>query len=372
MTKAKTSTGNRTEKRSKFRAKIKIPKHLLGLKKYLLKQLPSKPYCTDDHTFGLKIFKLADALTHRSIQLNRPNRIKFLSLDLDYDAYNFWERRDLPPPNWICLNKESGHAHATYWIDDVVISDPKRKRIFKYLAVVQASLTRKAGADPSYSNLTTKNPLHPFWLTHFIHQKIYTLGDLAAYLDLSQGTKKSDLITTGYGRNCTLFDELRKWAYINIKRFYRARFAYDRWEDEVLNVAESKNAHFADPLGSSEVRGIARSVAKYVWRNFDPNASNQNCNRGRDNHGVTRHHDYDPDSGLYLPTREKLPEDIVRERRQQAAIHTSEQRKQQTQLLIIDAVSELKNSAEKITALKLAAVTGLNRATIYGHKGLWQ
>jgi hypothetical protein len=72
------------------------------------------------------------------------------------------------------------------------------------------------------------------------------------------------------GRNVALFDLCRHWAY-------RARLRYtDRteWEEVVYAYAWDRNlALIGDeftrgPLAAGEVKHLARSVARWVWRNF--------------------------------------------------------------------------------------------------------
>lgn len=91
------------------------------------------------------------------------------------------------------------------------------------------------------------------------------LGYLADFVNLS--TKRLPR-TSGVGRNCDLFEGLREWAYSAVRKFWRPG-GEEHWRAAVRLQAEALNT-FAMPLGAAEVAGIARSVARYVWRRFSP------------------------------------------------------------------------------------------------------
>lgn len=70
------------------------------------------------------------------------------------------------------------------------------------------------------------------------------------------------------GRNCMLFDELRFWAYSAIREFWGPGME-GVWREAVRRQADVFNT-FHSPLESAEVAGIARSVARFIWRSFTP------------------------------------------------------------------------------------------------------
>ena len=96
---------------------------------------------------------------------------------------------------------------------------------------------------------------------------MYELGDLASWLDLSAfNDRRKRLPDYGLGRNCTLFEKLRTWAYRAIRQGWPE---YERWHEAVLTRAQAYN-DFEAPLPDSEVRATAKSVARYTHRNFSP------------------------------------------------------------------------------------------------------
>ncbi|WP_268920626.1 primase C-terminal domain-containing protein [Shimia sediminis] len=70
----------------------------------------------------------------------------------------------------------------------------------------------------------------------------------------------------GLGRNCTLFESLRQWAYKAIRQGWPE---YERWHEAVLTRARAYN-DFEAPLPESEVRATAKSVAKWTHQHLSP------------------------------------------------------------------------------------------------------
>jgi len=71
----------------------------------------------------------------------------------------------------------------------------------------------------------------------------------------------------GLGRNVTMFDTARLWAY---GQWWEHRHGTaEAWIRLVLQRCHAINTEFADPLPFVEVRATAHSVGKWIWRNFD-------------------------------------------------------------------------------------------------------
>lgn len=91
--------------------------------------------------------------------------------------------------------------------------------------------------------------------------RLYELGDLASWLDLSAfNDRRRRLPDYGLGRNHTLFEKLRRWAYRAIRQGWPE---YERWHVAVLERARAYN-DFEAPLPDNEVRATAKSVAKWT------------------------------------------------------------------------------------------------------------
>ena len=95
--------------------------------------------------------------------------------------------------------------------------------------------------------------------------ELYTLDWLADSLDLSAANDKEILPDYGLGRNCTLFDKTRKWAYRAIRQGWPA---YDQWLQACHERAGAYNLQFPVPLDENEVDCIAKSIAKWTYSNF--------------------------------------------------------------------------------------------------------
>ncbi|WP_176314894.1 replication initiation protein [Burkholderia vietnamiensis] len=229
--------------------------------------LPYKPYCTDDLSVGLRIGYKQKALTKRYIQHNPPARVKWLVFDCDYvDSLGAVESRNLPHPNIVAINRQNGHSHVFYGLDvGVVRTDQGRVKPLQYLASVEFALCEALTADPNYSGLVSKNPLHDHWLVYEGRQTLYDLGELAEYLTLPKRLPKRAEVR-GLGRNCTLFELGRKWAYREVLA-YRLTGNQTGFKASVLSALLSLNS-FPEPLQAREVEGIAKSIAKWTWKHY--------------------------------------------------------------------------------------------------------
>ena len=226
--------------------------------------LPHKPYCTDElgYTF---INPKPIAIKKRYLQHNPPCMVVYLVFDIDRsDAVYAWFDAGLPLPTWTAQNPANGHAHIGYELKaPVPTTRAAKQKIVEYLAKIEAGMARKLGADVGYSGLLTKNPCHIHWRTTIWTDEKYELNYLADFVDLLPLNKKEQ--SEGLGRNCTMFDIVRKWAYDAIRAFISG--SYDVWYGEVLERAKIANGAFLQPLPYGEVRATAKSIAKWVWRN---------------------------------------------------------------------------------------------------------
>jgi hypothetical protein len=239
-------------------------------------RLPRRPYCTDDLAKGLRIRSLPQALKFPYIQCNPPNLRFWLPYDLDKPGgMTCWEDAMLPPPNVGIGNPANGHAHLLWGVSaPVATSEAARLAPMRYLAAIEGAMLAAMlpyGCDPGFSGLIVKNPHNAAWRSHWGPRHLYELGELAEYVDLDKFKPKralqKQLRGYGVGRNVTIFNELGpegKWAYNAVRRYRGCPFA--EWENAVLMRAQELNAEFLNPLIFSEVRGIAKSVAKWVWK----------------------------------------------------------------------------------------------------------
>ena len=235
--------------------------------------LPSRPYCADDFRFGVKIRSAMQAVRFRYIQPNNPWSKRWIVLDLDYDgAAVGWRFMDAPAPNIIARNPENGHAHLFYGLDVPVRTDQEQThRAARYCAAVEYALMQLLHGDPAYAGLLAKNPLCPAWDVETAEEWAYDLDTLSRGLELPKWEDgRRRLPDYGLGRNCTLFEVTRRYAYRRIRAFWGA--SYDAYLDDLLvHVAFENNNRFASsPLHYGEFKAIAKSVAKWTWQRFTP------------------------------------------------------------------------------------------------------
>lgn len=233
--------------------------------------LVQSPYVADDLKAGCWREPRAKAIARRYVQVNSPGLVWCVVIDVDHDDADWAaDRADLPEPSWTAVNPFNGHAHVAYVLEvPVARSDAARTRPLRFLARIEAGLIDALGGDLAYAGLLTKNPVHQSWVTRWCSEDgVYTLGDLATALGdrLPKQLPRKIERSHGLGRNCTLFNELRTWAYTAIRR--HREDGRDAWEEMTLAWATSINARFPEPLEAREVRDTAHSVAKWVWQNF--------------------------------------------------------------------------------------------------------
>lgn len=224
---------------------------------------PAGMWCTDDpEAYGQRCLPREAALKRRYIDPNPKGKVWAMVFDIDRPgAVRAWEDADMPVPNWAAQNPANGHAHLGYILDAPVSrSDASRGKPLRYLARIECAMTVALDADRAYSHRLTKNPIHPHWRTFWERGKPYELNELRDYLGEKLPLRISRKDAVGEGRNVTLFDGLRHWAYRN-RLAYTDRNAWDR---ACLLRATSLNS-FAHPLPLKEVMVIATSVSKWTW-----------------------------------------------------------------------------------------------------------
>lgn len=242
-------------------------------------RLPRKPYCSDNAAlFGLYIRSKNTAIKRPQIQFNPPWCKAWLAYDIDTgDADTVWMDKNAPMPNMIAINPDNGHGHVYFGLKTPVLTQRAAHLApLRYAAAVDIALTALLGSDPGFAGLIGKNPLHPRWRTIFLRNELYELDELAEHLDLGEYKHKSDikdLPGIGLGRNCSLFDIVRFWAYRNVPRMMATK-SWPFIADKCIDYARENN-NFDCPLPDSECKSIGTSVAKWVTRNMSPQSARE-------------------------------------------------------------------------------------------------
>lgn len=250
-------------------------------------RLPQKPYCSDDKTAS-RIRALATALRYTHIQFNPPHLINWLVLDLDFGggtvpldrAAHYYEDTLAPPPNIIVINPANGHAHYYYALrTPVARGEHARPEPLRYAQAVYRGLGALLDADPRYAQLLARNPLHPAHIALTPHGEPYELAALDEYLwdrhagrAWQQAARAAGREVNALGRNCTVFDSARRWAYQWVNEYRETGAGLDAFAAACLRQAVAANefaGHAQGALPANEVASIARSVARWTWRHYD-------------------------------------------------------------------------------------------------------
>ena len=112
--------------------------------------------------------------------------------------------------------------------------------------------------------LITKNPTSQKWHVFGVLNHSYELDELAEWVSINHPYKTHQKVSecSSLGRNCYLFDKLRKWSYQAVRKHRGGD--YKTWHAEVLSKTHEYN-EFSVPMIESEIKAIAKSVAKWVW-----------------------------------------------------------------------------------------------------------
>lgn len=233
---------------------------------------PRKPYCSDDLECGVQIRSLASALKKSYIQANPPHMRIWSIYDIDRAGGALaWEDACLPPPSWAAVNRENAHAHLVWGLTAPVLVDSPdmRQGPLRYLCAVEAAFRAKLQADQGYSGLITKNPAHPLWRTLRGPRLSYDLGELSEWVDLPKHLPKRKPEELGLGRNVSMFEWLRQYAYRKIRYYKNDVRNFVLWQSHMSDKALERNGDLLYPLDGREVWHIVKSVSKWTWQRFD-------------------------------------------------------------------------------------------------------
>jgi len=229
------------------------------------------PKATDDFTRGLYKMPKAQALQARYIQHNGPTHFRWMVFDIDRPGGHIdWADESVPSPNIVVTNKKNYHAHLLYGLGVPVrkTAPDALQKPQRYAAAIENALTIKLGADLGYAGLVCKNPLSDYWQVDTYQPHLYDLAWLHDYVDLDPAylDRRRRVPATGLGRNCCLFDDLRRWSYKARRKDWD--IAFSPWLELCFRQAEIYNDRFENPLPFSEIRATSKSVGKWVYKNF--------------------------------------------------------------------------------------------------------
>lgn len=250
--------------------------------KEIYKRLPRQMLVTNNLSLGLHSEEKTLGVRNRYIQINHQNLTKMMVFDVDNPVSLYdWKYLDIPVPNLIIINPKNQHCHMVYLLDYsnfVCRSENGRlKDILIYQAIYNELCTR-LNADPRYVQKIMKNPFHNSWNTQVLHDDTYTFEDFAKYVDFksiksfegSVARSEKSFMREQEGRNCTVFERTRFYAYAVLKSFNFGFSSEDsqNFYNAVFNYAEDINQEFESPLGIREIRATVKSIVNWTLMHF--------------------------------------------------------------------------------------------------------
>ncbi|BBW00107.1 replication initiation protein [Pseudomonas monteilii] len=249
-------------------------------------RLPYRPYSANFFPGKLLVRTLAKAIKYRYLQLNPPNAVHWVVVDIDKPVIAdpispqmqaIFDGR-VPLPNFLAVNDESGRAHAYYALSrPVAKGDHATIKAMRYLAAIESALIFALDGDPTYAGLIAKNPLHKDWRLINLRDEPYTLHELEGSLDLGgpcKAEQREEAKNAGCaGRNVMVFDRLRFHAYQHVQ-MYREDSNYETWKRYLSGMAAQFN-DFKPGLPPNELRHLVHSVAKWTWTRYTGKLSNE-------------------------------------------------------------------------------------------------
>lgn len=233
--------------------------------------LPRYPYVTDSFAEGLWREKRAQALSRRYVELNPKALTNMLCVDIDGpDALLRAGWCTDYRPNWVVENPLNGHAHAIWLLaSPIPRTQYAHRKPVAYAHAITEGLRISVDGDAGYSGLITKNPLHASWTAYQLHNEPYSLDELKDALEAdgcmpgARWRKTKRRAVTGLGRNCTLFDSARLWAYREVRNHFGRPESLAR---AVLAHVVELNSEFPEPLPAKEAEQIADSITGWIVR----------------------------------------------------------------------------------------------------------
>lgn len=233
-------------------------------------RLPKTAFCVDDFNEGVKLRRKSWARRRKHVQYNPTQIVSYLCFDVDKNnAIESWHDNNLPCPSLIVQNPHNGHAHLLYALKaPIPRTNAARQKPLRFMAAVEEAMRSKLGADEGFVGFLCKTPNHEAWRTfEATIDSTYDLSDLAEWVELPTKMPKRLGIRSGLGRNVETFDRLRFWAYKWLND-YKAKRNFDDWDKAIFNRCKQIN-DYNYPLPESEIKAIAKSVAKWTWQKYN-------------------------------------------------------------------------------------------------------
>ena len=305
----------------------------------------------------------------KRIHYNTKKWKNYLIIDIDNENLYKYRENGLPEPNFILKNKGKKGGHLFYVLDRGVYF--KNEYYLNKWQILQKAFTEAAGGDEQNKGYVGKfvNSKHFEYIElneyaydiNYLSSKIinfssnnqaYSPKKHNPYIIPTKIKKKpikafktSHLVQIGE-RNDTLFEKVRKYAYIQVLKTDENTF-----KENIFNYALQLNNKFLTALQESEVRATSRSIIKYCLKNknkIEAYNNEKNINRGIMELSDT--------------------EIALKEKQRLAAEYTNKQRENKTLLTLKTAIIEMKQQGLKINISSLSKYSKISRPTVIKYK----
>ena len=251
--------------------------------KELYKRLPRQMLVSNDLKYGLQAEAKTTGVRRRYIQFNHSNVTKLMVFDVDNPVSLYdWKYLDVPRPNILVINPKNNHAHFIYLLNEENFvcrtENGKLKNILIYESIY-SQLCRLLNADHRFVQKIMKNPFYNGWNTQVLHEDTYTFEDFAKYVDIKalknfsggQAYRTDESWSReSEGRNCTVFERTRFYAYAVLRSFNNGATNEDcrNFYNAVKTYAQNINKTFDDVLSEREIAATVKSIANWTLMHF--------------------------------------------------------------------------------------------------------
>jgi len=195
----------------------------------------------------------------------------FLMTDFDNSLPNAHEHYAIEP-NLIIYNPVTLHHQAFWLLNSPVHCQNPNSPAYRYLRAIESAYDSKYNCDHNFNRNIHRNPLYFKSDVDWRHTRTHSLRELSDVIDLkSVVSEKTKLARdSAEGRNSALFDELRIWAYRQIKNLSTCDF--ETFTAQIMVRASHLNS-FSIPLPDSELKTISKSISRFCIARIGDNES---------------------------------------------------------------------------------------------------
>lgn len=313
------------------------------------------------------------------IRMNYPH-IDYLCFDLDYHSAPIAaQERDLPIPTLTVITPDSKHAHLLYELLHPIprAANKKTRALLKDVLYVYKEILCADRVITTQRSLF-KNPLSNKWIIHQGNTP-YTLSELAESkpagfvmdrtyqprTDRNLGELPFEETLDRFSRNCSLFENVRLYAYTIARQHNSEESLYEAILSRVIHLNDTEiPKHFPVKIKpKSELKSIARSISEWTF------VRRHNFKLVR--RGVMG---FDGMPGLYYDPETKQPDEVfskeLSRRQALSAARTNTVKKLSTEQKILAAMELCSKRGFKPTVANLATLAQIHRTTLWRHKDL--